>query len=163
MAKREPLPPGTRAPDFALKDTPDQKVVLSELRGKPVVIMFYPADFSPICGNEAALFNEILPEFTRHDAQLVGLSVDNVWCHLAFAKENNLRFPLLSDFHPKGAVAQLYHAYREEDGEAERALYVIDKDGAIAWSYISPVGVNPGADGVLMALEKLRIGKAPTG
>lgn len=155
MSRREPLRVGTKAPDFDLKDTPDQTVKLSELRGRPVVLMFYPADFSPICGNEVSLFNEILPEFQRHDAQLLGLSVDNVWCHLAFAREYKLRFPLLADFHPKGEAAQSYQAYREEDGEAERALYVIDKDGKIAWGYISPVGVNPGADGVLRALEKL--------
>ncbi|HEY2004454.1 MAG TPA: redoxin domain-containing protein [Candidatus Saccharimonadia bacterium] len=155
MSLREPLQAGSAAPSFELKDTPDQTVKLSELRGRPVVLMFYPADFSPICGNEVSLFNEILPEFKRYDAQLLGVSVDNVWSHLAFARENKLRFPLLADFHPKGEVAELYRAYREEDGEAERALYVIDKTGEIAWGYISPVGVNPGADGVLSALEKL--------
>jgi peroxiredoxin len=155
MSKRDPLKAGTEAPDFRLKDTPDQIVALFELRGRPVVVMFYPADFSPVCGSEVSLFNEILPEFVKHDAQLVGISVDNVWCHLAFAREQKLRFPLLSDFHPKGEVARLYNAYRDEDGEAERALYVIDKDGVIAWSYLSPIGVNPGADGVLEALEGL--------
>ncbi len=151
----KPLKPGTKAPDFSLKDTPDQKVSLSELLGNPVILIFYPADFSPVCGDELALFNEILPEFKKHSALLLGISVDNVWCHLAFAKDRNLHFSLLSDFHPKGQVSKLYNSYREEDGESERSLYLIDKDGKIAWGYISPIGVNPGADGVLQALENL--------
>lgn len=155
MANKTPLAAGTQAPDFSLKDTPDQKVALSDFRGQPVVLIFYPADFSPVCGDELALFNELIPEFKKYKAQLLGLSVDNVWCHLAFAKERHLRFPLLADFHPKGEVAKMYNSYREEDGEAERALYLIDRDGLIAWGYISPVGVNPGADGVLEALENL--------
>src|SRR5437868_3172564 len=102
---KQPLKVGTKAPDFSLKDTPDQKVSLSELQGRPVILMFYPADFSPVCGSEVDLFNEVLPEFQQYNAQLLGISVDNVWCHLAFAKEHKLRFPLLSDFHPKGEVA----------------------------------------------------------
>ena len=161
MARNTPLEPGSRAPDFALKDTPDQTVRLEDLRGHPVVLMFYPADFSPVCGNETQIFNECLPEFQKHQAELVGISVDNVWCHLAFARENKLQFPLLSDFHPKGEVSQAYHAYREEDGESERALYVIDENGVIARSYISPVGINPGANGVLTALEQLSAQKVP--
>ncbi len=152
---REPLKAGSKAPDFNLKDTPDQTVALSDFQGRPVILAFYPADFSPVCGDELALFNEVLPEFQKHNAQLLGISVDNVWCHLAFAKDRNLHFPLLADFHPKGQVAKLYNSYREEDGEAERALYVIDSDGMIAWGYISPIGVNPGADGALKALEDL--------
>jgi peroxiredoxin len=154
--KNEPLKKGGRAPDFSLKDTPDQKVALSELQGRPVILMFYPADFSPVCGDEVALFNEILPEFQKYNALLFGISVDNVWCHLAFARERNLHYPLLSDFHPKGEVSKKYNAYREEDGESERALYLIDRDGKIEWGFISPVGVNPGANGVLEALENLK-------
>lgn len=154
--RREPLAVGTQAPDFHLKDTPDQRVSLSDFAGRPVVLAFYPADFSPVCGNELSLFNELVDEFRRYDAQMLGISVDNVWCHLAFAKDRNIQFPLLSDFHPKGAVSRAYNAYREEDGESERALYVINPDGLIAWSHLSPIGVNPGADGVLDALERLQ-------
>jgi peroxiredoxin len=153
---KEPLAVGTQAPDFHLKDTPDQRVSLSDFAGRPVVLAFYPADFSPVCGNEMSLFNELTDEFRRYDAQVLGISVDNVWCHLAFAKDRNIQFPLLSDFHPKGEVSMAYNAYREQDGESERALYVIDRDGTIAWSHISPIGVNPGADGVLDALERLQ-------
>src|SRR5260221_13411802 len=155
MNKAKPLEVGTKAPEFSLKDTPDQSVSLSDFKGRPVILAFYPADFSPVCADEMVLFNEILPEFRKHNAQLLGISVDSVWCHLAFAKDRNLHFPLLADFHPKGQVSKLYHAYREQDGESERALYVIDGNGLIAWGYISPVGINPGADGVLEALEAL--------
>lgn len=153
--KNIPLKKGTKAPDFSLKVTPDQKVSLSEFRGRPVVLVFYPADFSPVCTGEMTIYNEVLPEFQKHKAQLLGISVDNVWTHLAFAKERNLHFPLLSDFHPKGEVAKKYNAYREEDGVLERAIYVIDKTGKVFWSYISPVGIIPGVDGALEALEKL--------
>lgn len=153
--KNIPLKKGTKAPDFSLKVTPDQKVSLSEFRGKPVVLVFYPADFSPVCSGEMTLYNEVLPEFQKHKAQLLGVSVDNVWTHLAFAKDRNLHFPLLSDFHPKGEIAKRYNAYREEDGVTERAIYVIDKEGNIFWSYISPVGIIPGAGDALAALEEL--------
>lgn len=146
---------GTVAPEFALHVTADQKLTLSELRGQPVILAFYPADFSPVCGDQMALYNEVLPEFRRLGATLLGISVDGVWCHDAFAAARHLHFPLLSDFEPKGAVSRKYRAYREQDGYSERALFVIDKEGKIAWSYLSPVGVNPGADGILEALERL--------
>jgi peroxiredoxin len=120
-----------------------------------VILVFYPADWSPVCGDELALFNELLPEFQRHDAELVGISVDGVWCHRAYAEARHLRFPLLADFEPKGAVSRAYHAYRQPDGFSERALFVLDRDGIIRWSYLSPVNVNPGADGILAALEAL--------
>jgi peroxiredoxin len=128
---------------------------LSDLRGRPVILCFYPADWSPVCGDELGLFNEILPEFQRHGAELLGISVDGVWCHKAYAEARRLRFPLLSDFEPKGEVSRAYNAYRKGDGFSERALFVIDADGVVRWSYVSPVEVNPGADGVLAALEEL--------
>ena len=146
---------GRTAPDFSLKTTPDQVVTLREFRGRPVVLVFYPADFSPVCGDEMTLFNELLPEFGRFNAQVLGISVDNVWCHLAFSKDRRLRFPLLSDFHPKGDTAYQYGVYRDEDGVAERALFVINNKSKVHWSYISPIGVNPGVNGVLDALESL--------
>jgi peroxiredoxin len=150
------LTAGAQAPEFSLHLTPDQKLSLSELRGKPVIMAFYPADWSPVCGDQMALYNEILPEFERYGAVLLGVSVDGAWCHSAFANNRHLHFPLLADFEPKGHVARLYGAYREEDGTSERALFVIDKNDVIAWSYLSPVAVNPGADGILQALEALQ-------
>src|SRR5882724_961635 len=149
------LIPGTPAPDFTARRTPDQSLSLSELRGRPVVLAFYPADWSPVCGDQMALYNEILPEFQNHQAEILGISVDGVWCHAAFARQNKLHFPLLSDFEPKGEVARKYGAYREKEGVTERALFVIDEEGKIVWSYCSPIAVNPGADGILEALEEL--------
>ena len=149
------LTAGTRAPDFTLHVTPDQKLSLSELRGAPVILAFYPADFSPVCGDQMALYNEVLPEFQKHRAELLGISVDGVWCHAEFSTTRHLHFPLLADFEPKGAVAKSYGVYREHEGTAARALFVIDGDGIIRWSYLSPVGINPGADGILEALEEL--------
>jgi peroxiredoxin len=151
----EILSPGTQAPEFSLPVTPDQKLSLSELRGKPVILAFYPADWSPVCGDQMALYNEILPEFQKYGAELLGISVDGVWCHEAFAKDRKLHFPLLADFEPKGDVAARYGAYRQADGITERALFVIDKDGIIRWSYCSPIAINPGADGILQALDGL--------
>jgi len=151
-----PLPAGTPAPDFGLRSTPDQTVRLSEFRGQPVVLAFYPADWSPVCGDQMALYNEILPEFQKLGAELLGISVDGAWCHTAFSRDRKLHFPLLADFEPKGAAARLYGVYREADGTSERALFVIDAAGAIYWSHVSPVGVNPGADGILSALEELQ-------
>jgi peroxiredoxin len=150
-----PLPPGTAAPDFTLPVTPDQHISLAELRGRPVILAFYPADWSPVCGDQMALYNQVLPEFTRLGAELLGISVDGSWCHRAFSEDRHLHFPLLADFEPKGEVARRYGVYRAAEGTSERALFVIDGEGTIRWSYCSPVGVNPGADGILEALERL--------
>ncbi|HEX4602105.1 MAG TPA: redoxin domain-containing protein [Gemmatimonadales bacterium] len=149
--------PGTRAPDFTLHRTPDQTVSLRDLRGRPVILAFYPADWSPVCGDQMALYNEVLPEFARYDAALLGISVDGVWCHQAFAENRRLHFPLLADFEPKGAVAQRYGVYRGADGTSDRALFVIDPEGIIRWRYVSPIAVNPGADGILRALAALNL------
>ncbi|TML06259.1 MAG: redoxin domain-containing protein [Actinobacteria bacterium] len=150
-----PLPPGKKAPDFELPSTPDQTVSLAEFRGRPVILAFYPEDWSPVCSDQLALYQELLPEFRKFDAELVGISVDGIWSHLAFAKDRNLHFPLLADFEPKGEVARTYRVYRSNEGTSERALFVIDGDGVVQWSYVSPVGINPGADGILRALDGL--------
>lgn len=172
-----PLGPGVPAPDFKLRSTqslrpdsetgepasdvelqtrpPDQFISLNELRGRPVILVFYPADWSPVCGDEVVLYNELLPEFQRFNAAILGISVDGYWCHRAFAEERKLGFPLLSDFDPKGEVARSYGAYRQQDGFSERALFVIDAEGMIRWSYLSPLDANPGAEGLLDALEAL--------
>jgi peroxiredoxin len=150
-----PLAPGIDAPDFELPSTPDQKVMLSEFRGQPVILAFYPEDWSPVCSDQLGLYQAVLAEFQKFGAELVGISVDSVWSHLAFAKDRNLHFPLLADFEPKGEVARRYQVYRTKEGTTERALFLIDADGVIRWSYVSPVGINPGADGILRALENL--------
>src|SRR6201999_158897 len=133
------LTPGNLAPDFSLPVAPNKQLTLTGLRGKPVILAFYPADWSPVCGDQMALYNEVLPEFKAFGAELVGISVDGAWCHAAFAKDHHLHLPLAADFEPKGAVSQAFGAYRAKEGFSERALFVIDKDGVITWSYLSPI------------------------
>jgi peroxiredoxin len=159
-ARATPLAAGSQAPDFNLYSTPDQTVSLSEFLGQPVVLAFYPADWSPVCGDQMALYNELLPEFHQFNAQLLGISVDGKWCHQAFQQSRNLRMPLLADFEPKGKVARDYGVYRAQEGISERALFVIDDEGIVRWSYVSPIGVNPGADGILRALSSLHTKEA---
>ena len=149
------LQPGVSAPTFTLHSTPDQTVSLSDFKGQNVILAFYPADWSPVCGDEMALFNQLLEVFRKYNAQLLGVSVDGAWCHMALSNERHYHFPLLSDFEPKGAIAKAYGVYDAKEGVAERALFVIDGQGVIRWSYLSPMGVNPGADGVLDALQAL--------
>jgi peroxiredoxin len=153
---RSALQPGADAPDFNLRSTPDQWLALDALSGQPVILAFYPADWSPVCGDQMALYNEMLKEFHDLGAALIGISVDGAWCHTAFARDRKLRFPLLADFEPKGAVARQYGVYRDKEGVSERALFVIDEKGKVFWSHVSPLGVNPGADGILSALEDLQ-------
>ena len=135
--------------------TPDQSLSLENFRGRPVIMAFYPADWSPVCGDQVTLYNAVRREFDRFRAQLLGISVDGAWCHVAFAKDRKLQFPLLADFEPKGEVARRYGVYRTGEGVSERALFVIDADGKIFWSHVSPIGINPGADGILDALERM--------
>ena len=153
------LKKGDVAPEFTLYATPDQKISLQEFKGRNVILAFYPADWSPVCSDQMALYNEMLKFFKKYDADIFGISVDSKWCHLAFEQSRNLHFPLLADFEPKGEVSKKYGVYNEEEGECKRALFVIDKDGIIAWSYLSPTAINPGADGILDALESLTTNK----
>lgn len=143
------------APDFSLFATPDQRLSLSEFKGKKVILAFYPADWSPVCGDQMALYNEMLSFFRKYNAEMIGVSVDSKWCHLAFAQDRKLHFPLLSDFEPKGQVAKSYGVYDAIEGQGQRAIFVIDEDGVIQWSYLSPVGINPGADGIVEILQEL--------
>ena len=148
-----PLAPGTPAPGFSLSRTPTQRVSLSDFRGRPVVLAFYPADWSPVCGDQMTLYSELHEVFEERGAVVLGISVDSAWCHAAFTDARHLRIPLLADFEPKGDVARRYSVYRANDGTSERALFVLDSEGIVRWSYISPVGINPGGDGILRALE----------
>ena len=154
----DPLRPGIAAPDFQLASAPDQQLSLNELKGQPLILVFYPADWSPVCGDQLSLYQEVLPEFQKHRARLVGISVDGVWCHAAYREHRRLQFPLLADFEPKGKVATRYGVYDSTQGVSGRALFVLDENGIIQWSYLSPAGVNPGANGILAALEALNGG-----
>ncbi len=155
------LQKGIAAPDFELNSTPDQKLKLSDFLGKRVILAFYPADWSPVCGDQMALYNATLKFFRKHNAELLGISVDSKWCHMAFSQTRKLHFPLLADFEPKGMVAKQYGVYNEDEGQASRGIFVIDENGIIQWSYLSPDGINPGADGILNALEEMST-KQPT-
>lgn len=149
------LGPGKMAPNFSLNSTPDQKVSLIDFRGQPVILAFYPADWSPVCTDQLSLYAMVMPEFKKFNAELLAISVDNIWSHLAFVKDRKLNFPVLADFEPKGVVSRKYGAFKEKIGESARALFVIDDKGIIRWSHLSPDGINPGADGILAALENL--------
>lgn len=154
--RQTPLPGGTPAPEFGLHAAPDQMVCLRDFRGQPVVLVFYPADWDPVSTEQLAYYQELLPEFQRLGAALVGISVDGVWCHRTFARTLQLEFPLLADFEPKGTVARAYGVYHACAGTAERALFLIEDKGIICWSYRAPMAVDPGVDGILTALETLR-------
>ena len=163
LQMRELLKPGEHAPDFTLSshagaaagDT-EEKFTLSALRGKNVVLVFYPADWSSVCGDQLTLYNEILPMIEKLNAELFGISVDGVFCHKAFRENRGYKMTLLSDFEPKGDVAKKYGVYRDGDGFSERALFVIDKDGVIRYSYVSPIGINPGANEILQSLREIQ-------
>jgi peroxiredoxin len=133
-----PLPPATEAPDFTLPDASGQPVRLSDFRGRPVVLAFYPLDWSPGCSQQLDLYQQELEEFRKRNAQILAVSVDSVYSHGAWAAVRGIEFPLLSDFHPKGEVAKRYSVWREQDGFSERALYVIDPEGVIRYSHVSP-------------------------
>lgn len=133
-----PLPPGTPAPDFSLPDPSGSPVRLSDLRGKNVVLAFYPLDWSPGCSQQLDLYQHDIEEFERRGAEIIGISVDSLYSHGAWAAVRGITFPLLADFHPKGEVARRYQVYREKDGYSERALYIVDGEGTIRWSHVSP-------------------------
>jgi peroxiredoxin len=153
------LSKGTPAPDFELNATPDQKLKLTDFKGKRLILAFYPADWSPVCSDQMALYSATLKFFHKYNAEILGMSVDSKWCHMAFQQNRKIHFPLLADFEPKGSVSKDYGVYNEADGQSKRALFVIDEAGVIQWSYLSPDGINPGADGILDALEVMNSSK----
>ena len=156
---QDAIQPGMAAPDFSLPSSLGTEIRLSDFSGQPVILAFYPSDWSPVCSDQMVLYNEVLPMFEEFGAQLLGISVDGVWSHRAFAEEKQIGFPLLSDFEPKGAVAKSYGVFRDKRGTTERALFVIDGKGIVRWGHVSPANVNPGADGILNALEQLDLEK----
>ena len=155
------LAAGQQAPDFTLFATPDQTLTLSELRGAPVLLVFYPADWSAVCTDELNVFNLALPLFREKGATILGISVDGVWAQREFSTERKLGFALLSDFEPKGEVAKRYGVYDFHAGTSKRALILIDADQTVRWSYLSPTAINPGADGALDALDALTATTGP--
>lgn len=152
-----PLAVGAKAPDFQLGGTPDEPLRLSEAlkKTKFTVLAFFPAAFSPVCTDQLNLYQEVLGEFTRVGAQVIAISVDGRYAQRAFAKANGLTFPVLADFYPHGAVAKQYGVLNQ-DGMAERGLFIVDSDGVVRFSYLSERGKNPGADLLLDALEGMQ-------
>ena len=148
------IEPGARAPDFTLPDQDGNKVSLSDFRGQTVVLVFYPADFSPVCTDQLSVYQEVLPQFEERNAKLIGISVDGAFCHRAFKNHMNLDLPLLADFHPKGKTAKAYGVWSEEHGVSGRALVLVDGEGVVMWSYLSPPLEVPGANLIFDALDQ---------
>ena len=146
---------GDVAPDFSLKAQDDKVYSLSAFRGKPVVLVFYPLDFSPVCTDEHACFVNDMARFNELDAQVFGISVDSAWTHKAFAQKMGIDYPLLADFHPKGAVAESFGVYLADKGIASRTIFLIDRDGKVADTYGVDVPVVPDVEHVIEALKKL--------
>ena len=145
--RSQALATGEKAPDFSLPRSPTESFTSAQLGGHPAILAFYPADWSPVCGDQLALYEAVLPEFERYRAQLVA------WCHAAYANARGLTFPLLADFEPKGAVSNRFGVYRHGEGVSERALFVLDREGVVSWQEVVPPTVNPGAAGILSALD----------
>jgi len=152
-----PIAVGQPAPDFSLKDQNQKEVKLSDFAGKRnVVLIFYPLDFSPICTNEHACFVNDMKQFEKLEAQVLGLSVDSVWAHKAFAEKMGITYPLLADFHPKGAVADKFGMYLGEKGITGRAIAIIDKAGKVAWLKNYDIPVVPDMKEVAQALTGVK-------
>ncbi len=145
---------GSAAPDFTLSDQDGEKVSLADFRGRTVVLVFYPADFSPVCTDQLSVYQEVLGELEERGAKLLGISVDSAYCHKAFRDQMNLTMPLLADFHPKGQVAKAYDVWGEDYGMSGRALVMIDPQGGVQWTYLSPPLEVPGANLIFDALDQ---------
>jgi peroxiredoxin len=150
-----PLPPGTPAPAFNLPRWSHAAVSLADVRGRRVILVFYPADWEPVSQEQLTLDQDHLAEFGRLGAVLLAISTDHLWCHSAFARAAGIAYPLLADSHPQGAVSRVYGVYDEQGGSSARALFVIDEHGIIQWSQTWPAAINPGLDGILTALESM--------
>ena len=149
------IEPGAPAPDFALDDQDGQTISLGDLRGQAIVLAFYPLDFSPVCTDQLNVYQEVLTELAAEGATLYGISVDSAFAHKAFRERLGITFPLLADFNPKGEVARRYGVFREADGISERALVLIDEQGIVRWSHLSPSPLAiPGANLIFDALAR---------
>ena len=148
---------GAPAPDFALRDQDGKEVRLADFRGRRVVLVFYPADFSPVCTDQLGVYQEVLPELERRGVSLLGISVDGAFCHKAFQEHLGIAIPLLADFHPKGEVAKAFGVWAESHGVASRALVMVGPDGVVEWSYRAPSPLEiPGANLIFDALDEQR-------
>ena len=148
---------GAPAPEFTLKDQTQKDVSLASFRGKKrVVLVFYPLDWSPVCTNEHACLVNDMKRFDKLDAQVLGLSVDSVWSHKAYAEKMGITYPLLADFQPRGAVAEKYGVFLADKGITGRAISIIDREGNLAWHKNYDIPVVPPVDEVAKALEGVK-------
>lgn len=151
----EALPVGSTAPDFTLATDPNTKISLADRRGAPVLLLFYPGDWTPVCNDQLIEISERRGEIEARGASVLAISVDSEWSHAAFAEARNLAIPLLADFHPKGAVSKAYGVWSEEWGHGQRAMFLLDHDGVVRWRTVVPPWVNPGLDDVFAALDAM--------
>jgi peroxiredoxin len=148
------IEPGEAAPDFTLPNHRGEPVSLADFRGRKLMLVFYPADFSLVCSDQLSVYQEVLGQIEEAGVRLVGVSVDSSWSHNAFRKKLGLEMPLLADFHPKGEMSRSYGAYIEDFGTANRSLVLIDEEGVVRWVYEAPsVTEIPGANLIFDALE----------
>jgi peroxiredoxin len=145
---------GSAAPEFTLRDQDGEEVSLAGLRGQRLVLVFYPADFSPTCTDQLSIYQEVLGDLEERGAKLLGISVDGAFCHKAFQDHLNLTMPLLADFHPKGEVAKAYGVWAEKYGVAGRALVMVGPEGEVEWTHMSPPLEVPGANLIFDALDQ---------
>jgi peroxiredoxin len=145
---------GSKAPEFTLPDQDGKQVSLADFRGSRVLLVFYPADFSPVCTDQLSIYQEVLGELEKRGMKLLGISVDGAFCHRAFRSHLNLDFPLLADFHPKGDVARAYGVWSDQYGVSARALVLVDGEGTVEWVYRSPPLEVPGANLIFDALDQ---------
>ena len=150
------IEPGSQAPEFRLPNHRGEEVGLSDFRGRKLVLCFYPNDFSPVCSDQLAIYQEVLGEIRERGAELVGISTDGSWAHNAFRKHLGTEITLLSDFHPKGEVSRAYGAYLEDYGTPNRSLVLIDEEGVVRWVHAAPTPLEiPGANLIFDALDSV--------
>jgi len=150
-----PIAVGQKAPEFILKDQNQNDVSLAAFRGHNVVLAFYPLDFSPVCSKEHACFTDDLKDFEGLKAKVLGLSVDSVWAHKAFAEKIKVNYPLLADFHPKGEVAKKFGLYLEDKGITNRATVIIDKEGVVRYVQVYDIPQQRDNKEIVEVLKKL--------
>lgn len=148
---------GEPAPEFTLRDQDGKRVSLSDYRGRKVLLIFYPLDFSPVCSDQLSVYQEVKPQIEAKGVELVGISVDSGFAHKAFQRELGIDTTLLADFEPKGEVARAYGAYIEKVGHANRSLVLVDEEGTVEWAHESPTPLEiPGANLIFDALDSDR-------
>ena len=148
------IKPGSPAPEFSLRNHEGKEVSLADFRGRKVMLVFYPLDFSPVCTDQLSLYQEVLEQIEERGTSLVGISVDSAWAHRAFREKLGITIPLLADFEPKGAVTRSYGAFLDKVGHGNRSLVLVDEEGLVAWVHESPTPLEiPGANLIFDALE----------